>query len=82
MNKLQIRVNREDAEIIAKALKSYAEDEPRVDLAPRAHRLMLWIEYRIDQYWGSLTPGAGDDPGCVPSTRSARSADSEAASAP
>lgn len=53
MDKLQWRLDRDDAELVRDALQFYADDEVVVHLAPRAEGLAKWLDHRIVKFWGT-----------------------------
>lgn len=60
MNKLQLRVDRADAECIRDALKYLSEYWDNRQEPGQALRLATWVDHRIAQYFGPLgTPETG-----------------------
>lgn len=61
MDKLQIRVDREDAETIARALRYLGFHWNDTKQRHRALELAEWLDYRIARYFGIANPAAQTD---------------------
>lgn len=51
MNKLQWRLNRDDAELTARALHYYAKYSNDAPIPDRAEGLAKWLDHRIARFW-------------------------------
>lgn len=53
MTKLQLRLTRDDAELLARVLHDWLSEGFSVSAAPRVEQMEYHLRYRISRLWGS-----------------------------